>query len=39
MQAYHKANDERRMYLSEILEVRKKLCNSMTFKNNYAFLI
>uniref|UniRef100_A0A8C3KLG4 Uncharacterized protein n=1 Tax=Calidris pygmaea TaxID=425635 RepID=A0A8C3KLG4_9CHAR len=37
--AYHKANDERRMYLSEILQVRKKMCNSMTFKNHYAFLV
>uniref|UniRef100_A0A8D0KWY1 Coiled-coil domain-containing protein 169 n=1 Tax=Strix occidentalis caurina TaxID=311401 RepID=A0A8D0KWY1_STROC len=36
--AYHKATDERRMYLSEILQVRK-MCDSVTFKNHYSFLI
>ncbi|NWS98458.1 CC169 protein, partial [Mionectes macconnelli] len=30
--AYYKTNDERRMYLSEILQVRK-MCDSVTFKN------
>uniref|UniRef100_A0A669QSK2 Uncharacterized protein n=1 Tax=Phasianus colchicus TaxID=9054 RepID=A0A669QSK2_PHACC len=36
--AYHKANDERRMYLSEILQVRKKLVLEKDLVSAYKYL-